>query len=423
MNNKMKLRDENGKVYFGWYILIMSAIVGTLIYNGIISTSGVFLLPVTTELGIPVGAFSFYISILSIANIITLYFISRKLNKGNMKKIMLITGALGALSFVGFAFSTQIWHFYLFSIPMGVCFGACTMTPCTILVSNWFGPKVRGKAMSFYIAGVSLIGMPVINLLNYVILGNGWRGGYVFCAVGVLICLPLMAKLAVWSPADKGVARMGDEEEAVEAGPVDPDATAGYTAREGLKKSAVWIALLSCLFVTLASSSMLQHGIPTLIMSGQSPAIATFISSLISIALIGTNIIIGWATDRFGVQFGAVATCLLFAVGVLGYAMVGTIPGLMYPAILLYAFGVPAVNTVSPLIIAYICGEKAIQKFISYMNMLIAVGGIFGATVVGLLFDATGGYKVPWLIMAAVLLIAAIMRAAATSKMNKYAAE
>ncbi|MCE2603961.1 hypothetical protein LH384_33275, partial [Pseudomonas aeruginosa] len=86
---------------------------------------------------------------------------------------------------------------------------------------------------------------------------------------------------------------MGDEEEAVEAGPVDPDATAGYTAREGLKKSAVWIALLSCLFVTLASSSMLQHGIPTLIMSGQSPAIATFISSLISIALIGTNIIIG----------------------------------------------------------------------------------------------------------------------------------
>ncbi|MCO7122394.1 hypothetical protein NIA71_10610 [Ihubacter massiliensis] len=113
----------------------------------------------------------------------------------------------------------------------------------------------------------------------------------------------------------------------------------------------------------------------------------------------------------------------LFAVGVLGYAMVGTIPGLMYPAILLYAFGVPAVNTVSPLIIAYICGEKAIQKFISYMNMLIAVGGIFGATVVGLLFDATGGYKIPWLIMAAVLLIAAIMRAAATSKMNKYAAE
>ena len=71
MNTKMKLRDENGKIYFGYYILVMSALVGTLIYNGIISTSGVFMMPVTTELGIPVGAFSFYISILSEANIIT----------------------------------------------------------------------------------------------------------------------------------------------------------------------------------------------------------------------------------------------------------------------------------------------------------------------------------------------------------------
>lgn len=422
MNNKMKLRDENGKVYFGWYILIMSAVIGTLIYNGIISTSGVFLIPVTTELGIPVGAFSFYISILSIANIITLYIISRKLNKDNIKKIMIITGALGVLSFIGFSFSTQVWHFYVLSIPMGVCFGACTMTPCTILVSNWFGPKVRGKAMSFYIAGVSLIGMPIINILNAVIMGNGWRGGYIFCAVGILICLPLMAKLAVWSPADKGIARMGDEDEAVEAGPIDPSLIPGYTAKEGLKKPAIWIALISCILLVLASSSMLQHGIPTLIMSGQSPAIATFISSLISIALIGTNIIIGWATDKFGVQFGATATCILFALGVFGYAMVGNMPGLMYPAIILYAFGVPAVNTVSPLIMAYICGEKELHKFISYMNMLIAVGGIFGAPLVGTMFDMTGGYKTPWLVMGVALIIATVMRAIATSKKNKFAA-
>ncbi|MCQ4636727.1 MFS transporter [Anaerovorax odorimutans] len=422
MTNKMKLRDENGKIYFGWYILIVSALIGTLIYNGIISTSGVFMLPVTTELGIPVGAFSFYISILSVANIITLYIISRKLNKNNIKKIMIITGTLGVLSFVGFSFSTQIWHFYALAVLQGICFGACTMTPCTILVSNWFGPKVRGKAMSFYIAGISLIGMGVINILNMIIMRSGWRGGYLFCAAGILICLPLMAKFAVWSPADKGVARMGDAEEAVEAGPVDPNAIPGYTAKEGLRKPAVWVALISCVLLVLASSSMLQHGIPTFIMAGKSPTIATFISSLISVIMIGTNLIVGWAIDKFGVRFGAVATCAFFALGTLGYAMVADMPGLMYPSIILYAFGVPAVNTVSPLIMAYICGEKEIHKFISYMNMLIAVGGIFGAAIVGTMFDVTGGYKVPWLVMAGILVIASIMRAVATSRKNKYAA-
>lgn len=422
MNNKMRLRDENGKVYFGWYILIMSALIGTLIYNGIISTSGVFMLPVTTELGIPVGAFSFYISILSVANIITLYFISRKLNKDNLKKIMIVTGVLGVLSFVGFSFATQVWHFYALSVLQGICFGACTMTPCTILVSNWFGPAIRGRAMSFYIAGVSLIGMVIMNVLNAVIMSTGWRGGYIFCAVGILICLPLMAKFAVWSPAEKGIARMGDGEDMPPAGALDPNVIPGYTVKEGLKKAPVWLVLISCVFLVLASSSMLSHGIPTLIMSGQSPTIATFISSLISVALIGTNLIVGWSTDKFGIQFGATATCLLFALGTLGYAMVADMPGLMYPAIILYAFGVPAVNTVSPLVMAYVCGEKELHKFISYLNMLIAVGGIFGATLVGTMFDATGGYKTPWLVMSVALIIATVLRFVATSKKNKCAA-
>lgn len=419
MNTKMKLRDENGKIYFGYYILIMSSLIGTLIYNGIISTSGIFMLPVTTELGIPVGSFSMYISILSVANIITLYLISRKLNPGNLKKIMLVTGALGVLSFVGFAFATQLWHFYVLSILQGICFGACTMTPCTILVNNWFGSAVRGRAMSFYIAGISLLGMAMMNVMNFVIMNTGWRGGYIFCAVGILVCLPLMAKFVVWSPAEKGIARMGDGENTVEAGAVNANMLSGYTVKEGLKKVPVWLVLISCVFLVLASSSMLTHGIPTLIMAGNSPTIATFISSLLSVALIGTNLIIGWSTDKFGIRFGATATCLLFALATVGYALVAQVPGLMYPAVILYAFGVPAVNTVSPLVMAYVCGEKELPKFISYLNMLIAVGGIFGAAIVGRMFDATGGYKIPWLVMSGALLIATVLRFIATSRKNR----
>ena len=45
--------------------------------------------------------------------------------------------------------------------------------------------------------------------------------------------------------------------------------------------------------------------------------------------------------------------------------------------------------------------------------------GTCGAVVVGMMFDATGGYKIPWLVMSASLLAATIMRAIATSKRNK----
>ena len=422
MNNKMRLRDENGKIYFGWYIIIMASLIGTLIYNGIISTSGYFMVPVTTELQIPVGAFSLYISILSVANIITLYIVSKIVNKNNIKKIMLITGTLGVLSFVGFAFSSQVWHFYALSILQGICFAACTATPCTILVSNWFGPAVRGRAMSIYIGGMSLLGMVVVNILNMVIYNAGWRGGYIFCAVGILICLPLMAKFAVWSPAEKGIARMGEGEEMPPAGAVNPNAVPGYTVKEGLKKAPVWLVLISCVFLVLASSSQLTHQMPTMLMAGYTPTVATFISSLISVAMIGTNLIIGWSIDKFGIRFGATATCLLFALSTLCLALLLDMPSLLYPSVILYAFGVPAVNTVSPLVMAYVCGEKELHKFISYLNMLIAVGGIFGATLVGMMFDATGGYKTPWLVMTVALVVATVLRFIATSKKNRCAA-
>ena len=54
--------------------------------------------------------------------------------------------------------------------------------------------------------------------------------------------------------------------------------------------------------------------------------------------------------------------------------------------------------------------------------MLIAVGGIFGATLVGMMFDATGGYKTPWLVMTVALVVATVLRFIATSKKNRCAA-
>ena len=143
MNNKFSLRDENGKIYFGYYILFMSALLGALVYNGIISTVGIFLVPVTTDLGILVSSFSLYVSILSITNIIVLFLFSKIVNKNNLKRIMLIAGALGVLSFVGFSFATEVWHFYIFAILQAICFSSCTSTPSMIMVSNWFGPHLE----------------------------------------------------------------------------------------------------------------------------------------------------------------------------------------------------------------------------------------------------------------------------------------
>ena len=423
MKEKMKLRDENGKIYFGWWVVLLGALLGSLVYNGILSTSGLFLIPVTTDLGISVTAFSFYVSILAFVNIIALVFISQKISRGNIKKLMMAGLICGIIGFIGFYCAKTIVWFYVFSVFLGFGFSAATVTPCTILITNWFGEKIRARAMSFYMGGVSLIGILFVNILNYVIVHAGWKAGYLALAISIAICIPFVLKIVVWSPEDKGITRMGDfsEEELAEAA-AEPKALQGYTYKEAIRKPAVWICLISCVLVVLASSAILQHGVPTIVMAGYSQTFAVFLSSMISAALIISTVIVGWVTDKAGLWTGTFITSLAFALAVIGYALVGDIPFIVYPALLMYVFAVPAVNLISPLLITHICGEKEAPRFIGYVNIAIGIGGVFGALIVGALFDMTGGYKVPWLVMAAILVIAMIMRAAISGKKSKYTA-
>lgn len=423
----MKLRDENGKIYFGWYVVLLAAVVGAFMYNGIISTAGLFLIPVTTDLGIGVSAFSMCVSIISLINIIVIFFLSQRLNKNNIKKIMIVCGILGIIGFVGISFSTKIWHFYLWSVLLGVCFGACTATPCAILVNNWFGIKARGRAMSFYMSGLSVISIVMMNILNQIILNGGWQAGYMTLAGGVLVCVLLMIKCIAWSPEEKGIARMGDDEETIEmekaAAAVDAANLPGYTVQEGMRKPVVWAVFLSCIFLVLASSGILQHGIPTVVMAGYSQTMATLISSAMTICLILANVVVGWIVDKAGVKAGTILTSMFFFLALFTYAFLADMPALVYPMVFLYSFGVPAVNLISPLMITRVCGEKEAHKFISYVNMFIGIGGIFGALIVGALFDMTGAYKIPWLVMAAMLFVSLVLRAVSMSEKNKFKTE
>lgn len=413
------LRDENGKFYYGWWIVIAAAILCGLVYSGIVSVTGVFLMPVTTDLQLPVAGYSFYITIMSITNIITLLVISRFLNERTIKKIMLAAGILGIISFIGFAMAKSLLWFYVFAVPQGFCFGAFTMTPCQTLVSNWFGEKTRGRAMSIFLAGMSIVTVGLMNLLNFVILGYGWKMGYIVLAIATLVCVLIAAKIIVWSPPQKGVKRIGDLEEA-ELAAMQSREIRGISFGEALKRPITWIAFISCTLAVIVSSSILQHGIPTMMMGGYSQTKATALISAMSLVMMATDPIVGIICDKFRLSIAAAGTSLFFAVAVVGLAYTGA-AGWGIPLFVIgYIFGVPAINTISPLMMGHMYGEKDLGKLIGYVNVFVGLGGAFGATGVSLLLQKFGSYQPAWLIMAGVLVVVAIIRGFCTSEKNKY---
>lgn len=413
------LRDENGKFYYGWWIVIAAAILCGLVYSGIVSVTGVFLMPVTTDLQLPVAGYSFYITIMSITNIITLLVISRFLNERTIKKIMLAAGILGIISFIGFAMAKSLLWFYVFAVPQGFCFGAFTMTPCQTLVSNWFGEKTRGRAMSIFLAGMSIVTVGLMNLLNFVILGYGWKMGYIVLAIATLVCVLIAAKIIVWSPPQKGVKRIGDLEEA-ELAAMQSREIRGISFGEALKRPITWIAFISCTLAVIVSSSILQHGIPTMMMGGYSQTKATALISAMSLVMMATDPIVGIICDKFRLSIAAAGTSLFFAVAVVGLAYTGA-AGWGIPLFVIgYIFGVPAIYTISPLMMGHMYGEKDLGKLIGYVNVFVGLGGAFGATGVSLLLQKFGSYQPAWLIMAGVLVVVAIIRGFCTSEKNKY---
>ncbi|MCI9595831.1 MAG: MFS transporter [Firmicutes bacterium] len=421
MQNKIGLKDENGKFYFGWYVVIMGFILMIFGYACIVSVSGVFTLPVTTDLGLQIGDFVVWMTIQSLASIIVLLLVQKRMTENMIKPIMIISAICGAVGMFGFSRSTELWHFYLFAIPLGICMSGLTSTPCTVLVTNWFGAKARGVALSLVFGGTSLGCMAIMPILNQTVLNLGWRTAYLSIAIAlIVICVPLVLAFAKWSPESKGIARMGDGAESEASVLLEQDKP-GIPFRIGIRKVSTWMMFLSGSLLVVASVNVLLHTQTFLVMNGYSPTFGgNIVSVSIGLLFVG-SIAIGAVCDKGHLRAGAILTAILFALAFIGQLLIPQL-GIAGIGILIigYGFGCPAVNVISPLLVNHMFGEKDTGRYISYVNMFISLGGAFGATIIGMVLNATGTYTVPFIVCAAFIVICGLIRGTVTSNAFKF---
>ena len=61
--------------------------------------------------------------------------------------------SLAAVCYVLMSFSTAMWQLWILGAIQGIGWAGATNLPVTIMVSNWFGPKIKGTAMSIGMLG------------------------------------------------------------------------------------------------------------------------------------------------------------------------------------------------------------------------------------------------------------------------------
>lgn len=140
--NKVGLR-QNGRFYYGWVLMIVGFLMMSIAYTGCISITSVFVIPVTEAFGVDRGSFLLYQTILLLVSIGVTAYYGKRMAKGNVKRIVVISALVAAAGYVIFAMAKSLYMFYFGAIFLGVGFSNCTVLPLSIILNNWFGGKVR----------------------------------------------------------------------------------------------------------------------------------------------------------------------------------------------------------------------------------------------------------------------------------------
>ncbi|MDR2055223.1 MAG: MFS transporter [Desulfovibrio sp.] len=398
---------QDGKFYYGYVIVVVGFALMLLAYVVLASATSVFVRPVTEALGINRSTFLVYKSIHSIASILAAPFLGRMAARGQVKKVLLLSSAAAAIGFIGFATAHNIWQIYVFSVLTGIGFiGTCTM-PISVLVTSWFGGRIRGTMMGLTFIGSGLGGMAMLPFLTYLISNYGWRAAYFgSAAIFVVVLIPAVALFIVKSPEEKGFYRMGQtsEEAAV------TKEVLGMTYREAKKTPMYWLALLSVICTTVASGAILNNSVPYYRDMGIEPMLAASLAGLQLGLLTLGKITVGPACDRFGIKFGTTASMYLFGLTFAFLYMMQYNAAFVYAVIICYGVGGGTITLSPSLMINGIFGEKDYGRLVADMTMAVSIGALIAAPTSALVFDMTGTYGGYWMFSTIVVMVGATCR-------------
>lgn len=400
-------------VYYGWYIVSV-AFVASMMSAGIQAYGlGVFVTPMTTELGwsrtdISLGQ----TASTAVSGIIGLFMGGILDRRGG--RALTVGGAL--IAGVGFILLGQVhtlWQYY--AVKAGVLtLGMAGMggMVANVVVSNWFIRR-RGRAIAITAMGTSFAAIIVPSLAAQMIDAFGWRTAWAVLGVAVwVLVIPLAALVMRRRPEDHGLVpdgryiapRAGDRLAAQRASVEG----VRWTRAQAMRTPALWMLILTFGFGSMGFGAMLLHLIPFLTDSGYTRVQAAGAFSMLGVAGLISKPVWGIIADRVPSRFAAAAEFALLAFGIFAISVAPTL-SLMYAAIFLMGVGVGGVITLQETVWADYFGRLTLGTVRAVGRPFTIVSSAGGPVLAGLAYDLRQSYEIAFLIFIGAYAIAAFL--------------
>lgn len=408
---KKSLFKVDGRFYYGWVMLLCGFMSMFICYVIKVNCSSLFYGPVCEDLGVSRTAFTQMNTIMTVSMLICSAFIGKIYKKFPMKYVLTGCVSLAAACYVLMSFSNAMWQLWLIAGIQGIAWSGATNLPVTIMVGNWFGPKIKGTAMSIGMLGSGAGALVWIKVINSAIANYGWRGGYLAMAACLALMIPIALLLVVSTPSDKGFeTRVGDPspEELAVSGQRSLQKS-GITGQQALKTARWWFQFAAGLVTMIGAAAFSAQFVDyyTLV-TGDAAKAASIYSSALGTLILG-KFLLGFLSDVLHIKRTSVIAPLFYAGVFLCMAL--SSGNMLFAAVLipLYMIGGAVPSVIPFLITARNFGDKEYGVMSGWMNMAGNIGQIVGPTIAAIIFDITGTYTLAWVIFSVLMLVVAVL--------------
>ncbi|MBI4340633.1 MAG: MFS transporter [Chloroflexi bacterium] len=390
-------------VYYGWVIVVVTGLVQFAGGTETFPVLGLFLGPMTRELGWSRASFSAPLTIGTILGGFAGFFVGPAIDRYGARWIMTVAAVLLGSIFFLMGFVTELWQHYVLQILARCITAGAFFLVVGIVLPKWFVAQ-RGRAAALSGLGGRMGQFLTPILVQTVIVLLGWRASWAGLAILVwaVAVIPIFFFLKS-KPEDMGLLPDGlTPEEAARRqqgaqgrtggrGPLKALAEVSMGPREALRTRAFYMMLIAQSALSLVFASLHFHWFAYMTGQGLSDGVAVASISLSSLAGIPTSLFAGFLVERYPIRYILLATYVGFTLSVVLLLFTTT-------ALMAYTYGIAlgafsgVANTASLVVWADYYGrgsQGAIRGLTSPVNQTTNALGPFLAA---LAYDATGSY-------------------------------
>jgi MFS family permease len=402
------MTSKRPRVFYGWLIVIVSAVGLFLGAPLVIFSFSVFFKPLVVNFHASRAAVSFAFSLMNTVGALWIPLSGVLIDRLGAKRVIIwMTLFYGLTLIAALWVGNSIWQLYLFFSILGIALSSGPVpVPYGAVISHWFN-RHRGLALGLAMLGIGVGSVVVPVVAQRLITLFGWRITYaLFGGAVLLVPLPIVAALLRNDPAELGLQPDGDE--TAPGSLLSPQSKQGITWHEIWHSPVFW--MLICIFSLTGACvhGAIIHMSAIFTDRGVSAEHAALAASLIGAALIVGRLGSGYLLDHF---FAPRVAILFYGATTLGLAMLwagrsGT-PALA--ASFLVGLGMGAeVETMGYMISRYF-GLRAFGTAFGLAFGAFMLAGAAGVLLMGAGYDRFHSYTVPLAAFCGAMLLALLL--------------